>query len=213
VSRGVTFHAVNASEKVAVDPQFDFDVAQARLNHPEATYHEITSDDYFGRTASPSDRFEVIFLDGLHTLDQTLRDFANAIRFLSEDGVIVIDDVVPESHFAAIKDVREFRALRKRGIVPSASWMGDVYRMIWFIETFFQQFSYRTVADNHGQLVVWPTRRESVPERTVEAVARAPFEAMLLEPEALNRAAYGDIVAELTAWMARRSQVSGSARV
>lgn len=197
VSTGATFHAVKASRKVAVDPVFDFDLEAARASQPEAQYHEVTSDEYFGRIAGLSDRFDVIFLDGLHTLEQTLRDFTSAIPFLAPRGVIVIDDVVPDSHFAAIRDLTVFRTLRHNNIATSASWMGDVYRVVFFIETFFQQFSYRTVADNHGQLIVWPARRTSVPERLVEAVARTTYEDVLLQPDAFRFLPFADILNEL----------------
>ena len=197
VSTGATFHAVKASRKVAVDPHFDFDVEAARASQPEALYHEITSDEYFGRVAAPSDRFDVIFLDGLHTLEQTLRDFTNALPFLAPKGVIVIDDVIPDSHFAAIRDLAVFRKLRHSNIATSASWMGDVYRVVFFIETFFQQFSYRTVADNHGQLIAWQARRTSVPERSVEAVARTAYEDVLLQPDTFRLLPFADILGEL----------------
>jgi hypothetical protein len=39
---------------VAVDPSFRFDAAAARAAHPQAEFHEVESDDYFGRLASPA---------------------------------------------------------------------------------------------------------------------------------------------------------------
>jgi hypothetical protein len=197
VSQGATFHSVKAARKVAVDPQFDFDVAAARSSQPEAHYHAVTSDEYFGRIAGPSERFDVIFLDGLHTFEQTLRDFTNAIYVVAPNGVIVIDDITPDSHFAAIRDLTIFRTLRVRNIATSASWMGDVYRLAFFIETFFQQLSYRTVADNHGQLIVWRGRRPSVPERSVEAIARTTYEDVILQTEVFRLVPFAEIVTEL----------------
>ena len=80
----MTFNAIQASRKVAVDPRFRFKVAEARSGDaPEAEFHEVPSDEYFGRIADPDERFHVIFLDGLHTLEQTLRDFTNALEFLA----------------------------------------------------------------------------------------------------------------------------------
>jgi hypothetical protein len=73
VSKGVTFHRIQARRKVAVDPRFRFDVAAARKENPSASYHEVPSDVYFGTIVDPGERFDVIYLDGLHTAEQTLR--------------------------------------------------------------------------------------------------------------------------------------------
>ena len=49
VSKGVTFHAIRARRKVAVDPRFRFKLAEARRENPEAEFHEVPSDEYFGQ--------------------------------------------------------------------------------------------------------------------------------------------------------------------
>ena len=48
VAQGRTFHMVTAARKVAVDPKFRFNVAEAESSRPEASYHEVPSDSYFG---------------------------------------------------------------------------------------------------------------------------------------------------------------------
>jgi hypothetical protein len=199
VARGDTFHALSASQKSAVDPHFDFNVSAARRDNPQASYHEVSSDDYFG-SAHAAREFDVIYLDGLHTLEQTLRDFTSALELLAPGGVIVIDDVLPNSHFAALPDVDEFLWHRHANFVLDDSWMGDVYRLVFMIDSFFQQVSYRTTADNHGQLVVWKAARRSVTERKVEDIARLGYEAVLKEADVLRRAPLHLIHAEVVAW-------------
>jgi hypothetical protein len=200
VEKGLTFHALSAARKVAVDPHFQFDVSEAESAHPEATYHQVPSDEYFGSRARG--QFEVIYLDGLHTFEQILRDFTNALELITPDGVIVIDDVIPNSYFASMSNASEFWALHAGGFVQRAFWMGDVYRLVFFIDTFFQQVSFRTVEENHGQLVVWKNVRESVPERTVEEVARLPYERVLSERAVFRPAPVADIVDEVASWKA-----------
>src|ERR1022692_2180630 len=73
VHSGETFHAVKAKRKVAVDPKFAIS-PENREASDVVVYHEVTSDIYFGELASSDEQFDVIFLDGLHTLEQTLRD-------------------------------------------------------------------------------------------------------------------------------------------
>ena len=203
VRAGERFHAVEAARKVAVDPVFKFNTGNAREKYPESTYHQVTSDTYFGRIAAYlSDKFDVIFLDGLHTFEQTLRDFTNSIHFLSEKGTILIDDVVPVSYFASIGDLALFRTLRQNDREIAASWMGDVYRLMYFIETFFQQYRFRTTRPQ-AQLVVWRGRRELVPDRSVEAVARMGFERVLLDKDIYRFAPFDEILNEIRASLHR----------
>lgn len=179
VNKGKTFDAARASRKVAVDPRFRFDAVAAQAANPAAVYHQIPSDEYFGSIAKSDEAFDVILLDGLHTFEQTLRDLLNALAHLAPGGVILIDDVIPRSYAASVANERQSRALAA-AIGTKQGWMGDVYRLVFFIETFCQQLTFRTVAENRGQLVVWRERRPSVPERRVAEIARMPYSQVIL---------------------------------
>jgi hypothetical protein len=195
VAKGVTFHAVRAAEKVAVDPRFGFDVAEAARANPTARYFQVTSDHYFGRIVGTDERFDVIYLDGLHTAEQTLRDLLNALEFLKPDGIIVIDDVKPVTALAAIPDRATFARVRAYLGSREKAWMGDVYKVVWFIDTFLQQLSWRTVAENHGQAVVWRKRRGEVRPRTIQEVGLTSFEQFVADIDTLRIAPYAEIVA------------------
>ena len=163
VAHGETFHAVRAARKVAVDPAFvfDLDAARADPSNSKCTYHQVTSDIYFSDHQPLGEKFDVIFIDGLHTFDQTLKDLMNAILSVNEGGVIVVDDVIPASYQSSISDVGEFmRFLNAIGSMDG-TWMGDVYRLVFFVEQYLSLFNYATVAENHGQMVMWRGRRSS----------------------------------------------------
>ena len=49
----------------------------------------ITSDDFFIKN---NEKFDIIFLDGLHTYEQTIKDIDNSIKFLNNNGVILVHD-------------------------------------------------------------------------------------------------------------------------
>jgi hypothetical protein len=203
VSQGVTFHNVEAQKKVAVDPVFRFDVEAARKQNPSARYHDVTSDAYFASIVDPDERFDVIYLDGLHTAEQTLRDLLNALTYLKPDGIIVIDDVKPSSHLASIPNRPTFAKVREFIGSNSKTWMGDVYKVIFFVDTFLQQLSWRTVAENHGQAIVWRKRRPSVTERLISAVGSKNFEDLVLEASVLRVTPYQEIVDEIRTARAR----------
>lgn len=195
VCKGATFHNVSAYEKVAVDPKFQFDVDDARATAPNATYHEVPSDEYFGSIADPDEKFDVIFLDGLHTSEQTLRDFMSAILLLRNNGVILIDDVRPPTYLASIPNRSNFFKVRRFVKSRDQRWMGDVYRLVYFIQTFAQQFTYAIITDNHGQAVVWRKRREAVPHRTILDVGSKTFEDFVLDKDAFPLMRLEEIVA------------------
>src|SRR3954454_25397025 len=93
VFQGVTFDQIVSPYKVAVDPNFEFDVDAARLKNRHCHYHAMTSDQFFQTKVMQHGKFDVIFLDGLHTFEQTLRDLLNSVAYLKAGGVVVIDDV------------------------------------------------------------------------------------------------------------------------
>jgi hypothetical protein len=193
VSQGLTFHKLKAAEKVAVDPQFQIP-AEDRQSH--AKYHEMTSDHYFDMAAKTRPLFDVIYLDGLHTLEQTLRDLMNALDFLRHDGVIVIDDVVPESYHSSLPDFREFTAVREAVGDTSRSWMGDVFRLVFFVQSFLPRFDYATTSDNHGQLVMWRGSRSPAlfQARRVEDIGKMEFRSLIMQMSALNHLSNAEIV-------------------
>jgi SAM-dependent methyltransferase len=178
VEKGWTFHAVKAARKVAVDPQFMFDVDAARADPANAgcDYHPVESDVYFADKMAPGEHFDVIFLDGLHTFDQTLKDLLAAILCLAPDGVIVIDDVMPNSYAASLPE--RDRTLAYHALAPNeGTWMGDVYRLVFFIDQYLPAFSFATMGENHGQLVMWREQRRSTgrPAPKVEHIARLEY--------------------------------------
>jgi hypothetical protein len=199
VDSGETFFALAAARKVAVDPGFRFDIDEARGREPHTAFFEVESDRYFGELIDRNEKFDVIYVDGLHTFEQTLRDFCNSLRFLSDDGVIVIDDVVPNSYASSLPNASIAAQLKSALNDPDQSWMGDVYRLVFFIDTFFQQYDYATITDNHGQLVVWSRQRsaEEVTRRAVEQIARAPFESIFIDRHSFRHRRFSEIIETL----------------
>lgn len=183
VFQGITFHNLEAAHKVAVDPNFRFDVDAARAENSNAQYHGVPSDEYFA--GAEGCLFDVIFLDGLHTFEQTLRDLTNAVAHLLEGGVVIIDDVRPSSYGASLPELGKIW-LVKEALKENNEWMGDVYRLVYFIDTFMPAYSYATVEENHGQLVMWRAARHPVPDRSVESVSRKSFADLLHEVEVLR---------------------------
>ncbi|PWL22666.1 MAG: hypothetical protein DCO99_07500 [Synechococcus sp. XM-24] len=159
VARGTTFFQVNAVEKHGVDPRFRFDPC-TRSSHSHEHYHPISSDDYFKQAIGKEAPFDLIFLDGLHTYSQTLRDFLASQALAHPRTVWLIDDTVPTDAIAADPDLQRVQAAREaKGDQTDQTWMGDVFKLVAFIHSFCPQFSCYTV-DGHGQTVVLPKPQE-----------------------------------------------------
>lgn len=125
-NNGKNFNEIAVAHKVGVDPDLT----------SLATVH-ITSDEFFkdnlikgelttksGTWADiqPIERFDIIFIDGLHHSDQVKRDIENSCKCLTENGVIVIHDCNPSEE--------------KYTHVPRTSkiWNGDVYKAVCSIK-------------------------------------------------------------------------------
>lgn len=55
---------------------------------------EISSDDFFKKC---EETYDIIFIDGDHSYEQSLKDVLNALEVLNEGGVIVCHDCYPEN--------------------------------------------------------------------------------------------------------------------
>ena len=66
----------------------------------------MTSDDFFQKLSinevlSNDMRFDLIFIDGLHLAEQANRDITNALKYIKDDGFIVLHDCNPPSEWHA----------------------------------------------------------------------------------------------------------------
>ena len=198
VAAGETFLNVSAATKVAVDPNFNLDVA-AYANSTQIFY-ETTSDEYFSKHNDPQDKFDVVYIDGLHTFEQTLRDFTNAMESLSPNGIVVIDDVLPTSYAAALSSQLDAMLVKQATDDDDNSWMGDTYKLVYFIHAFFPSLRLRTVNDNHGQAVVWRTPRAAADFQTysIQEICSLEFLDVIKNQACFGMAALDKIVTEIT---------------
>lgn len=153
VSTGRTFFDVVADRKVAVDPRFKFDVKKHEKEGVE--FHSITSDAYFD--ALPiGNKFDVVFLDGLHTFEQTYRDLLNTLVHTHDGSVILIDDTVPSDVYSAMPDHVRSRQFRQRDGSTRNGWHGDTYKVVFAIHDFAPSLCYRTLLGRGNfQTLVW----------------------------------------------------------
>ena len=202
VDHGQTFGALSAAHKTAVDPDFKFIPPD---NTATIEFCRATSDEYFAKFCPTGRYFDVVYIDGLHIFEQVLRDLLNAALRLAPGGVIIIDDILPASYQSAMPLINEAFQVRDRLALDHPSlrndntWMGDVYKLAFFIETFMQQLSYATVQENHGQLIVWSSVRPvpALIPRSMRDIAMLEFADTVLRRSVFQIRPIHDIIQDI----------------
>jgi Methyltransferase domain len=186
VKDGDCFHAVEAPTRVAVDPHFAFRPPLAtRLRRVLGArtgtfYFQTTSDDFYRRAVHRFAPFDVVFVDGLHTYEQSYRDVENALRVLAARGVILVHDCSPSSAAAAAPTLDE--AARTPGW--AWEWNGDVYRTIVRLRT-RPDLRVSVLDCDHGVAIVARGRPDQRLGLTPEAIAALDYDALSSDRETL----------------------------
>lgn len=135
VAYGNNFFPLRIPRKIAVDPAFKFTFIKKMIwgskNHCNfgAKYYRMTSDAFFSNIGT-SYNFDLIFLDGLHTYGQTLKDVHNSLGVLKKDGVIVMHDCNPPFKAAAHPANSQQEAASMNLPGWTGAWNGDVWKTI-----------------------------------------------------------------------------------
>ena len=77
-------------------------------------FYKMTSDDYF---AQNTEKFDIVFIDGLHHAEQATKDIDNALKLIDYEGAVVVHDCNP--------------VLKESQIIPEPvvkNWNGDIWK-------------------------------------------------------------------------------------
>jgi len=140
VNHGVCFYNVKCKNKTGVDPSFDIRLTDKIQNKWPNIHNlfsnnklvELTSDDYFAKKKKENDnsKFDVIFIDGLHTYEQTYIDVLNSLEHLADDGVILMHDCNPPYDYSAHPTTSYEEYLEVKKPEWGVEWTGDVWKTI-----------------------------------------------------------------------------------
>ncbi len=142
VQGGDVFLKVKARKKIAVDPKILI-TRKSRFRsilkdfwNITNEYYELTSDVFFETKVDLLKYgLDVVFIDGLHTYDQSLKDVGNCLKFLNEDGVIIIHDCNPLSVSAAYPANSWEHAESLKLDRWTGEWSGDVWKTIAYLRS------------------------------------------------------------------------------
>ena len=125
---GECFNRIKCEHKACIDPNFD------------ATY-KMTSDKYFAIMPGPIAKWDVIFVDALHTAEQAYKDIVNSYKILNSGGFIIVHDCNPETEFHA-RPPEEYKI--------GEEWNGDVYKSFSIFKIQHPELSCFVIGEDYG---------------------------------------------------------------
>lgn len=145
------FNKVICEKKTGVDPyedklgthQWTEDQKQEMIDKVDGELKMMTSDDFFASLTR--NKFDLIFIDGLHKEEQVDKDIENALKHLSKNGVIMLHDTLPKNEMECMPEP-EF----------GQPWTGTVFRSFWKLRQFRSDLDLFTLDFETGLSFVRP---------------------------------------------------------
>ena len=125
-AESLTFLDFDIEYKDGVDPNFLFDI---KLHQSQKhRFFNVKSNEFW--LSDKPQIYDIFFIDGLHTFEQTLRDIICSLKYSHNQSIWLIDDTVPSDIFSAIKDQKQSYYVRSSHKMPGKPWHGDVFKII-----------------------------------------------------------------------------------
>jgi len=145
VFNGYSFLKIICKNKIGIDPCFKLKLKLklysyfTNITNINNKYFTMTSDDFFinYKNTLISSPPEVIFIDGLHTFEQTLQDCYNSLNYLAEGGMIILHDCNPPSESSATPALSILEAEKSWKSQHNSGWTdvwcGDSWKTIPYL--------------------------------------------------------------------------------
>lgn len=133
-------------------PGYNWNNTEVELKHgvdPNPQVHAtypVTSDEFFAKHINR--KYDLIFVDGLHIFEQVYKDIINSLKWLNENGTIVVHDCNP------IKEITQ------RRVRASDVWHGDVWKAILKLRMENPNIEIYTVNTDEGCAIIKKGKQE-----------------------------------------------------
>ncbi|MFN3472260.1 MAG: class I SAM-dependent methyltransferase, partial [Aquificaceae bacterium] len=181
VERGLNFFQIRAPLKMAVDPNFQ--IPGGYKNSKGERFYSITSDEFFENPPQELTDLglDIVFIDGLHTYEQSLSDVKNALRYLNPNGVIVMHDCLPDSPACAAPTLEE----AKKHPDFKGFWTGEVYKTILHLRATSSDLFVAVINTDWGVGIVKRGKPENMLDLSLEKIRSMTFEEFVKDKERL----------------------------
>jgi len=192
VFKADNFLKIKAPVKVAVDPDFQIPLKKrlvARLHSTflnRTRFCEVTSDEYFQqKSKDPRDarlKFDVVFIDGLHTFEQSYQDVLNSLEVTHENSVIIMHDCFPPDAAAAwpADNLAHARSLD----IPDwkNEWCGDTWKTIATLRSTRSDLNAFVLDCDFGLGVITKRKPENMLNYQLDEIRQMSYEDMAKDP-------------------------------
>ena len=132
---GANFKNIVCENKIGVDPDVKL----------SSNTFKVTSDKFFEQV---DEKYDIIFIDGLHHSEQVERDIINSWNVLSPNGTILIHDIKP-------LDEKCQRVPREQ-----VQWTGDVWRAWYGLKKAYPKLKLSYIDERVGLGVIEKSRHK-----------------------------------------------------
>lgn len=208
VDEGQTFCAVRVPSKIGVDPVPPHPAVAAEIQQPGARYFATTSDEFFARDAPSvlAAGVDVVFVDGLHTYDQTFRDISHALPYLTPGGLILVHDCLPVSEAEARPAPTYDEARRLNGPGWNGLWTGDGWKAMVAVRAGLAPGRGWVLNCDHGVGVVYRATGGRQLALTAAEIDRLDYRALIEAPAHLLGLSAPDRLRAVVAALRRERQ-------
>ncbi len=177
--QGFCFIRVDAPIKTGVDPDLSLFKKKKllRLKFKKNKFYEMTSDNFFLKTPRRLRKYglDVVFIDGLHTHEQTLKDVLNCLKFLNKDGIIVLHDSNPLNEMVAYPANSRAQVMQMNLPDFEGEWSGDVWKTIPYLRSTRNDLNIFVVDCDYGLAIIKKDKPEVTLDYSLETLKKMDY--------------------------------------
>ena len=181
-----TFLKLKVKSKIAVDPILNVLSSKTKEALEKKFIHIVPHiSDYFFEHYKLYRGLDVVFIDGLHTYHQALRDINNSLKNLNEKGVIVVHDCLPPNAAAAYPADSYSHAVALNLPGWTGEWCGDVWKSICYLRSTRKDLNIFVIDADYGLGIITKGINENSLNLTCDDIDKQTYFDLIKNKEVL----------------------------
>ena len=185
VLKGDCFFTQKVKHKIAVDLEFKISRLKIIVYSLKNKFYEMPSDEFFIRKAKILTKYglDIAFIDGLHTYEQSLKDVLNSLKYLNNNGYIILHDCYPQNKLQAnlTKSEKHFKNLNS----PKSGWSGDVWKTIAHLRSTRTDLKILVINYDSGIGIISKGKSTSMLNCIKEDLKKLTYDDLIIDPKGI----------------------------